>query len=76
MSDNCEGFETYTERLASGAGNKLEWMDLFRDYQGMHVLVVLTGPGLWCICIVNNVRVCVCVCVCIICLSHFAELID
>lgn len=35
MESNCAGFESYNERLASGEGNKLEWMDLFREYQDM-----------------------------------------
>lgn len=33
MLDNCRGFESYRDQIKSGEGNKLEWMDLFRDYQ-------------------------------------------
>jgi len=33
MLDNCRGFESYRDQVKSGEGNKLEWMDLFRDYQ-------------------------------------------
>lgn len=35
MLDNCRGFESYRDQIESGEGNKLEWMDLFRDYQGV-----------------------------------------
>jgi hypothetical protein len=35
MQRNCTGFESYHDRLKSGEGNKLEWMDLYREYLGM-----------------------------------------
>lgn len=35
MTQNCAGFETYHQRIASGEGNKFEWMDLYREFQEM-----------------------------------------
>ena len=60
MSDNCAGFETYHQRLASGVGNKLQWMDLFRDYLGQSV-----SQWLWQGCHVERILTCVFVCVCL-----------
>ena len=51
MSENCVGFESYHARVASGEGNKLEWMDLFHDYQGQlylyaHIQSHIHSPSL------------------------------
>ena len=32
MKANCGGFETYSDRIKSGEGNKLEWIDIYKDY--------------------------------------------
>lgn len=33
MLDNCADFHDYHDRMRSGEGNKLEWMDIFNEYQ-------------------------------------------
>ena len=59
MVRNCEGFESYHKRIESGEGNKLEWMDLFREYQGIkHFRYHLNGLTLAFTCMIYGNYTC------------------